>query len=254
MRECGVVEEWRITTWNLQGSRGLDRGFVCAHINDVGPDVLALQEVTRRQARALSAALGTTYVWARKHTPFPGMSEGMAILTPHTISASATEVLTAAAPWSWRRRVFIRAHINRGEHHLGVLNVHLSPHNADEARERELARIAVVAASTSGTEPEGRVDVVVGDFNDEVSSSTAIFLRGGPADDVGADGPPTCWTSGNRQGRPPTNRLDGAIALGAVVGSRASTPTVDLDRWAKVSDHLPVTIDVRRDGRSATPA
>ena len=247
------MQDWRITTWNLQGSRGLDRAFVCAHINTIRPDVFAVQEVTRRQARALSVTLGMTHVWVRKHTPFPGMAEGMAILTAYPIASSSTEVLTPAPPWSWRRRVFIRAQINRNEHHLGVLNVHLSPHDGDEARRTELERVAAVAALDSSGSVQGPVDVVVGDFNDDVSFATAALLTSGPALDVGAGGPPTCWTPGIRAGRPPTHRMDGGIAIGAVVGVRASTPTVDLDRWAQVSDHLPVPIDVRRDDRSATP-
>ncbi len=245
--------DWRITTWNLQGSLGLDRAFVCAHIDDVRPDVFAVQEVTRRQARALSSTLGMTHVWVRKHTPFPGMSEGLAIITPHTIVSSASEVLTPAATWSWRRRVFIRAHINRGEEHLDVLNVHLSPHDAVDERRRELRRVATETAGAATSPTPSGIDVVVGDFNDDVSSAATAFLENGPAHDVGRGGPPTCWTPGKRAGRPPTHRMDGGVAIGAMVGVATFTPTEDLDRWAKISDHLPVTIDVRRDVRSVTP-
>lgn len=251
------MEEWRITTWNLQGGRGLDRAFVHAHIIDVRPDVFAIQEITKRQARALAASLDMTYAWARKHTPFPGMTEGMAVLTPHVFDSWTSDVLTAAPLWSWRRRISLRAHIVRNTKRLGILNVHLSPHGADDVRRRELARLAAETAGAANASMQSlgaELDVVVGDFNDELSSATAVFRTQGSAQDIGEGGPPTCWTPGNRIGRPPSHRMDGGIALGSVIGIQASTPTVDLDRWAKVSDHLPVTIDVRRTGRSATPA
>ncbi len=238
------MQEWRVTTWNLQGSHGLDRRFVGEHITRERPDVFVIQEIMRRQARLLADDLAMTHVWARKHTPCPGRSEGMAILTPHAIGSWDSGVLTSARRWSWRRRIHVRAEILRGNDRLGVLNVHLSPHDATDRREREFARIDAMLDATS---PNRAIDLIVGDFNDDPSVAAAAFDPTFDAHDIGADGPATCWSPGNRSGRPPTFRVDGAIGVGQFVGVRASTPSTDLDRWAKVSDHLPVTVEARRD-------
>ena len=48
-----------IVTWNLQGSRGVDAEGMSGVLDAVRPDVIALQEVERSQAReALSSASG----------------------------------------------------------------------------------------------------------------------------------------------------------------------------------------------------
>lgn len=243
------MQEWRVTTWNLQGNHGLDRRFVVEHIARERPDVFVIQEVRRRQARSLADDLTMRCVWAWKHTSLPGRSEGLAILTPHSIGSWQSAVLTAAPPWSWRRRILLRAHIVRGTDHLGVLNVHLSPHDADERRAREFAR---VNAELPGGADRPQIDLIVGDFNDDPSVAAAAFDPSFGAHDIGAEGPATCWSPGVRAGRPPTYRVDGAVGVGRIVGVRASTPTRDLDRWAEVSDHLPVTVEARRD-LSAVP-
>jgi endonuclease/exonuclease/phosphatase family metal-dependent hydrolase len=238
------VQDWRITTWNLQGSHGLDRRFVVEHIRRERPDVFVVQEIMRRQARSLAEDLAMEHVWARKHTPVPGRSEGMAILTPHAIGSWDSAVLTAAPQWSWRRRILLRAQIIRGTDRVGVLNVHLSPHDAGELREREFARIE---AELGGGPDRPGIDLIVGDFNDDPSVAAASFDPSLGAHDIGADASATCWSPGDRTGRLPGYRVDGAIGLGRFVGVRASTPSTDLDRWAKVSDHLPVTVEARRD-------
>lgn len=238
------MQEWRVTTWNLQGSHGLDRRFVGEHITRERPDVFVIQEIMRRQARSLAADLGMRHVWARKHTPIPGRSEGLAILTPHAIGSWQSAMLTEALPWSWRRRILLRAQITRGADRLGVINVHLSPHGAADRRAREFARID---AELDGGRACPGIDLIVGDFNDDPSVAAAALDPSFGAHDIGADGPATCWSPGDRTGRPPTFRVDGAIGVGQVAGVRASTPSTDLDRWAKVSDHLPVTVEARRD-------
>ncbi len=238
------MQEWRVTTWNLQGSHGLDRRFVGEHIAAERPDVFVAQEIMRRQARSLAEDLAMEHVWARKHTPCPGRSEGLAILSTHPIESWESAVLTAAPPWSWRRRIFLRAQIIRGTDRLEVLNVHLSPHDAGELRAREFARIGAEIGDGPG---RPGLDLIVGDFNDDPSVAAASFDPSFGAHDIGADASATCWSPGDRTGRLPAYRVDGAIGLGRFVGVRASTPSTDLDRWAKVSDHLPVTVEARRD-------
>ena len=47
-----------IVTWNLQGSHGVDAEGMSGVLDAVHPDVIALQEVERGQARRLATALG----------------------------------------------------------------------------------------------------------------------------------------------------------------------------------------------------
>ena len=107
-------------------------------------------------------------------------------------------------------------------------------------------------AELPGGADRPQIDLIVGDFNDDPSVAAAAFDPSFGAHDIGAGGPATCWSPGTRTGRPPTYRVDGAVGVGRIVGVRASTPLTDLDRWAVVSDHLPVTVEARRD-LSAVP-
>ena len=61
---------WRVTTWNIRGAAQPDLDRIAAAIREQRPDVVALQEVRRHQARAIAEALGWQHVWARKHHPF----------------------------------------------------------------------------------------------------------------------------------------------------------------------------------------
>jgi endonuclease/exonuclease/phosphatase family metal-dependent hydrolase len=229
------VSEWRVLTWNVQGSHGLDIALIRAHIVAERADVVLIQEIHRRQAKRLATALQMDHKWARKHTPFPGWSEGMAIFARRPISEHFVEVVTSAPPWSWRRRIIIGATVaNDASSTLRILNVHLSPHDAAERRAAELRRIAELD-ETHGW------DVIAGDFNAELMTSPALSDH----DDVAPHGPPTCWTSGPRSGRAPSQRLDGVFATPRWLGSELSTPSTDLDRWARVSDHLPVSVTIR---------
>jgi endonuclease/exonuclease/phosphatase family metal-dependent hydrolase len=45
---------WRVMTWNLLGSHDPDLGGIAAVIREHEPDVVALQEVRRTQARGLA--------------------------------------------------------------------------------------------------------------------------------------------------------------------------------------------------------
>ncbi len=236
---------WRITTWNLQGSHSLDHEFVRSHILSTHTDIFVAQELTKRQAGRLGGRLNMQVAWARKHTPFPWRSEGLAVLTQHRIDSWRAETITSAAPWSWRRRIILRAHIiaSTGES-LQLVNVHLSPHQAAARRKAEWTKIARSA-------PEGTVatapDVIVGDFNDSVTNATAELANHfSMVDTTACANAPTCWTPGLRAGRRPTQRLDGILAAPTFTASEPTTPTDDYDRWAGISDHLPVTVTLRR--------
>ncbi len=89
-----------IVTWNLQGSRGVDAEGMSGVLDAVRPDVIALQEVERGQARRLAAALGDASMrWAFKHFSWRTWPEGLAVLTPHR--------LTSATPFVLRRGTLV---------------------------------------------------------------------------------------------------------------------------------------------------
>lgn len=230
------MNPWRITTWNVQGSHGVDREFVGAHIAEMRPDVFVVQEILHRQAVALASDLSMHLAWARKHTPVPTRSEGMAILTPHRLAEHRSAVVTKAMPWSWRRRVIVSARIERGDESLRVVNAHLSPHALADRRTAEIKTIV----------DRFPFDVLAGDFNDSVPATAAKVSAIGAVVDASPTGPPTCWPPGPRVGRLPTTRMDGILSVPTFAPLSSFTPTDDLDRWAGVSDHLPVTVDLER--------
>ena len=74
----------RILTWNVQGGQGVDVDAVVSVVRAAAPEVVALQEVQRRQAAALAEALAMpARRWAWKHWPVVSRAEGLAVLTRH---------------------------------------------------------------------------------------------------------------------------------------------------------------------------
>lgn len=242
--EAGAITPVTVVTWNLQGSQGVDIEGVASVITTVGADVVVIQEIQRRQARRLSKALGMPAMrWAFKSLSWPTRPEGLAVFTPHRLVSTDSFLLRRAWFWNWRRRVGLVAEIERGDERFGVINVHLSPHDAGEQRRRE-AHLVVERARRAE-----RLPVIAGDFND---------LPGGPGYEVftgsgwsdawlidtlkGIDGP-TNWTPGNRHGRAPDQRLDFVFApTGWTVSDAAVLADPDRHDWfGERSDHVPLS-------------
>jgi endonuclease/exonuclease/phosphatase family metal-dependent hydrolase len=250
----------RVVSWNLQGSTGLDVDAVVAVVGAERPDVFLAQEIQRRQCRRL-ATVGAfaSSRWAFKHWPVVTGAEGLAVLSPHRLTASTAFVLRQWFPWSWKRRIAVEATVVIDGRPVRVVNVHLSPHDAHQQRLEEVARIrrrrGVVAP------------IVGGDLNDRPGGPAYDELRssgwadawtvahpalaadahrpGGelaPQPDPGA----TNWTAGERAGRPPTQRLDVVFVPDewSVVDCRVIDEP--LARLATLSDHLPLVVDLER--------
>ncbi|MET0324110.1 MAG: endonuclease/exonuclease/phosphatase family protein [Ilumatobacteraceae bacterium] len=238
----------RVLTWNVQGARGLDVARAAAVIGAAAPDVVALQEVQRRQAVALSRALSVrSRRWAFKHWPVVAPAEGLAVLSRHPLLDTASFPLRRRPFWDWRRRIGLDVVVGIGDRRVGLLDVHLSAHDVADRRRHE----AVVALGrTGGRDP---APLIVGDLNDLPDAGAhAAFVAEGWIDcwrAVHGDGPPgsgaTNWTSGPRVGRPPTQRLDYVLAPpGSTVRQCDVVEPAPLDELATLSDHLPLVATV----------
>jgi endonuclease/exonuclease/phosphatase family metal-dependent hydrolase len=235
--------EATVLTWNVHGSAVADLHAVAAIIRAVEPDVVALQEVQRRQVHTLSRALSmSSKRWAFKHWPFTERPEGLAVASPHRLVHAKAFRLRRAPFWSWKRRVGIDATIEAPGGALRLLDVHLTSHDDSVQRVREAASLVQRAARR---EP---APIIVGDLNDGPDRSAPAELAAAgwidawaavhDVDDIGA----TNWTPGVRVGRPPTQRLDYVFAPpGATVSSCSIAVDAEhLDDAAALSDHLPV--------------
>jgi endonuclease/exonuclease/phosphatase family metal-dependent hydrolase len=241
-------EHVTLLTWNVQGSEGLDMAVVVDVVRDACADAVALQEVQRRQARALAEALGLAgRRWAWKHWPVVHRAEGLAVLTPHRLTSARAFALRRAPFWSWRRRIGVDATIERDGTRFGVVDVHLSPHREADRRVHEaqlvLQRVIHRPAPT----------FICGDLNDLPGQAAyAALLAAGltdawPAVHDDGDTGATNWTSGLRIGRPPTQRIDYVLVpRGAQVERCDVLASAErLDEFAALSDHLPLVATVR---------
>jgi endonuclease/exonuclease/phosphatase family metal-dependent hydrolase len=241
---CSAV---RVVTWNVQGSHGLDVAVAAELLRAARPDVVALQEVQRRQAARLARALEVaSHRWELKHWPLVHHAEGLAVLTPHRLVSSARFRLRRGPFWSWRRRIGIDATVDTGTVVVRLLDVHLSADDDPAVRVAE-ARLLVDRAGSAVPAP-----VIVGDLNDHPRDGAHSELVGAGWVDAwqrlhGDASGATNWTPGPRTGRPPTQRIDYVLApSGSVIeeaavldGSRSH------DEMGVLSDHLPLVVTVR---------
>ena len=59
---------WRVLTWNILGARRPNLDVITKVIVAYEPDVVALQEVQRRQTHGLARRLGWKVVWTESTT------------------------------------------------------------------------------------------------------------------------------------------------------------------------------------------
>ena len=235
-----------ITTWNLQGSDGVDVQFVSDHLRAVGADVVFLQEVQRKQARNIARALGAASLrWSFKHQPPNVRAEGMAVVgvgTPVPVESRA--ITYRWRLWSWRRRILQRARFVTSGREVVAVHAHLSPHDNTVLREHEIREVI----SWAGPAPDA---LVVGDLNEGPGSPGLARLAAAGFQDAWdtaatrSGGPATNW-SGARD-RPPRQRLDFVWHGASLAVTCADVPDPPLDQWkdwGARSDHLPLTVVV----------
>jgi len=226
--------EWAVTTWNLHGAAHPDVARVADALRTESPDVVLLQETRKSQAVALAKALDMRFSWAPKHFPYtrllPPFAEGLTILTPHSLAAAGHAELSAgASKSSWKRRIVQWAVIGRPDgSNLRAYNLHLSPHDQGaDGRRAEVVRLRAVVAEHGDVDAE----IVGGDFNDDRDSSVIAALPGIEH----LPPPPTCPAAA------PIKVLDHVLVPPHASGVSVTVPGGD-DRWAAISDHLPLTV------------
>jgi endonuclease/exonuclease/phosphatase family metal-dependent hydrolase len=231
-----------VTTWNLQGSKGIDEAAVADHVRSRGTDILLLQEVQWAQSRRIATALGArSRQWAFKHAGGKTWPEGLAVIgVTRPLSARANALTRRFQVWNWRRRIMQLARVGDG---LVIVNLHLTAHSGeaeDHERARELARVAVRLDA-------GRTALIGGDFNAKPSSDIFGAFRDAGLVDTwpAAKGEGlTNWAGVKRSG-PANRRLDYVWASSGTEVVDAQVPLAGDDgfeRYGLLSDHLPLTV------------
>ena len=236
----------RILTWNLQGRARPDLEAVAEVVGAAGADVVALQEVQRAQARRLAQLLDRQLIGRFKHWPVVHPAEGLALLAPRPVTDLRTVVLAHHLRfWSWRRRVAVRATVATADGPLPIVVTHLGAGVPEAERVRQ-AELTVAAL-------DGPHGCIAGDLNTRPGSSVLAAYRAAGLrdawDDVrpGEQGP-TNWRPGPRDVEP-TQRLDYVLVSETLEVISAAVPAwgdPGFERFGALSDHLPVTVTVRR--------
>jgi endonuclease/exonuclease/phosphatase family metal-dependent hydrolase len=226
---------WRVLTWNLHGSAQPDPASVVAALRGLDPDIVALQEIRRSQARAIGRMLGWHRRWARKHYPYSPFvwwrAEGHAVMSRWPLThVERTSLTPGVSTWIHRHRIVLAATVTRGRSAVRLYDVHLEADVAAiDARIEQAGRVADLVAEEGPPLP-----VVAGDLNSrEESEVLRQFRRVGLVDHGGGVTSPSVA---------PHQRLDYVLVPETVVWRSTHTPETD-ERWQAISDHLPVVLE-----------
>jgi endonuclease/exonuclease/phosphatase family metal-dependent hydrolase len=224
---------WRVLTWNILGSHRPNLDVISEVIVGYAPDVVAVQEIRRRQAHALARRLGWTIVWTRKHYPYTPLlwwrAEGLAAMSPHAVSELVTiSISPGVSTWTHRHRVAMAATLTRGVDGevLRIVNTHLASHDPDERIAQARRVVALIG--------DRRPAVVAGDLNaaDEVEVIREFGVAG--LVDPGGDY--------SNPSIAPRQRLDYVLIPESASVTSRLVPTGG-EPWQQLSDHLPVLLE-----------
>ena len=227
---------WRIVSWNVRGSAQPDIGAVAEVIRGFEPDVVAIQEIQRRQATRLGATLGWRQCWTRKHYPYTPLmwwrAEGLAIVSPHSLDHVWRETISpGVSTWTFRHRVLLAATIRRGDgDELRVYDTHLAAHRAPDERIDQARRVARRVAADDAPQR-----IVAGDLNAHGEPEVIRELHAVGLRDPGSDS--------THPSHRPRRRLDHVLVPQSARVLESSVPRGG-DEWAGISDHLPLVVAI----------
>jgi endonuclease/exonuclease/phosphatase family metal-dependent hydrolase len=228
-----TTSRWRVLTWNVLGAKHPNLELLAEVIEGYEPDVVALQEVHRHQARHLAKRLRWNVRWARKHYPYSHLvfwkAEGLAVLSPSPLGHVLRTTISSGHPrWNYKHRVLLAVTVTRPDGALRVYDTHLASHDADE----RIAQAQRVAEFVEQERPP--VAVVMGDLNaaDE-SEVIREFHRVGLRDPGGGTTNPSIA---------PYQRLDYVLVPETATVTDQQVPEGG-DTWHHLSDHLPVLLE-----------
>lgn len=233
----------KMMSWNLQGSQRPDIFKIANKIKQLQPDVLAIQEIQKHQARALSQRLGYSHVWAFKHNGYgpllPRRAEGMALMSRLPLSNSGKTTLSSGyGRFTYRRRIAMWATINIHGQIATIFNTHLASDDVDNEGAVQAQLLREIINSYSD-----HLAYIAGDFNDHQRPDIVKILNGDQNHDA--------WTyasSRSRNGltnptKNPYQRLDHILVPRTHTIARVEVPDTD-QSWIELSDHLPVIVTI----------
>jgi len=228
-------------SWNLRGAAKPRLDAVVEILQTHRPDLIALQEVRRGQARRIAGLLGWRRpAWALKHNPYwPAwwLAEGLALLSHHRLAAHRPVVLTPEiSRRTFRRRILLPAEVLLdGEQRVLVIDAHLSSGDDDALRVREAHHVLSIL-------PDGLPTVLVGDLNATPrAESIKVLIEGGFVD---------AWTAAAAAGEPgftypanaPRRRIDYLMVCGGLRVVEVSVPDDLGAAMSGLSDHRPLLV------------
>jgi endonuclease/exonuclease/phosphatase family metal-dependent hydrolase len=229
----------KIMSWNLQGSQRPNIDKVAGKIEQFQPDVIAIQEIQKHQARSLSRRLGWSYMWAFKHNGYgpllPRRAEGMAIMSRSPLSNMGKTTLSSGyGRFTYRRRIAMWAGVNIDGHQLTVFNTHLASDDVNDEGTTQAQRLRKIV-DTHGQRPI----VIAGDFNDHQRPDIVNILNSDQNHDAWSYAQSRSRNGLTNPTKNPYQRLDHILAPRTHTIARVEVPDTD-QSWIELSDHLPV--------------
>jgi endonuclease/exonuclease/phosphatase family metal-dependent hydrolase len=203
------------------------------------PDVIAIQEIQKHQARSLSRRLGWSHVWAYKHNGYgpllPRRAEGMAIMSRSPLTNTGKTTLSSGyGRFTYRRRIAMWAAIHIHGQQITLFNTHLASDDIGDEGTTQAHRLRQIVDAHLQ-----HPTVIAGDFNDHQRPDIVEILNGDQNHDA--------WTytqSRSRNGltnptKNPYQRLDHILVPRTHAITRVEVPDSD-QSWIELSDHIPV--------------
>jgi endonuclease/exonuclease/phosphatase family metal-dependent hydrolase len=226
-------------TWNLQGSQRPDITKVADKIQQFQPDIIAIQEIQKHQARALARRLEWSYVWAFKHNGYgpllPRRAEGMAIMSRLPLGNTGNTTLSSGyGRFTYRRRIAMWADINLNAHTITLVNTHLASDAVGDEGSNQARTLRTLIYDW-----QQQHLLIAGDFNDHHRPDIVKILSAEHNQDAWTNA-----TSRSRNGltnptKTPYQRLDHILVPHTSAVEYVEVPDTNND-WTALSDHLPV--------------